>query len=66
MTLPQVEELLAYWHEHPPVHFLVAAYLGYEPPKTIEQQWAEGAMNPADFAAHSRVTGGRVEGIGRA
>lgn len=64
MTLPQVEELLDYWQDHPPVHVLVAAYLGFEPPKTVEQQWAEGAMSPADFLAHFQATGGRIEGMG--
>jgi hypothetical protein len=28
MTLLEVEELTAYWAEHPPLHLLVAAYLG--------------------------------------
>ena len=28
MTLFQVEELTSYWAQHPPVHLLVAAYLG--------------------------------------
>jgi hypothetical protein len=28
MTLFQIEELTSYWAEHPPVHLLVAAYLG--------------------------------------
>jgi hypothetical protein len=28
MTLLDVEELTSYWAEHPPVHILVAAYLG--------------------------------------
>ncbi len=28
MTLLDFEELTAYWAEHPPVHILVAAYLG--------------------------------------
>jgi hypothetical protein len=28
MTLFDVEELTAYWSEHPPVHILVGAYLG--------------------------------------
>ena len=28
MTLLDVEELTAYWVEHPPVHILVGAYLG--------------------------------------
>jgi hypothetical protein len=28
MTLFQVEELASYWAQHPPLHLLVAAYLG--------------------------------------
>jgi len=28
MTLFQVEELTSYWAQHPPLHVLVAAYLG--------------------------------------
>ena len=28
MTLFQVEELTSYWARHPPLHLLVAAYLG--------------------------------------
>ncbi len=31
MTLPQVLELTAYWHSHPPVHLLLAAWLQYKP-----------------------------------
>ena len=28
MTLFQIEELTSYWAKHPPLHLLVAAYLG--------------------------------------
>ena len=31
MTLPQFYDLCAYWAEHPPLHELVAGYLGYRP-----------------------------------
>ena len=55
MTLPQVGELFDYWSSHPPVHELVAMYLGYERPKTAEEQWAAGALNPAEFAARFDV-----------
>lgn len=34
MTLPQAEQLFAYWRGHPPVHELVAAYLRYKPRST--------------------------------
>lgn len=30
MTLPQVNELMAYWLDHPPLHELAAAYMGYK------------------------------------
>ena len=29
MTLFQVEELASYWARHPPLHLLLAAYLGF-------------------------------------
>jgi len=61
MSLPQVLEQFDYWESQPPVHELVAAYLGYERPKTVEQQWAEGAMGPAEFAAHFKQTGGKLD-----
>ena len=28
MTLFQIEELTSYWAQHPPLHLLIAAYLG--------------------------------------
>jgi hypothetical protein len=31
MTLFEVEELAGYWADHPPVHLMVAAYLGVKP-----------------------------------
>jgi len=31
-TFPQYVEQLEYWRMHPPVHKLVAAYMGYKPP----------------------------------
>jgi hypothetical protein len=30
MTLPQFYDLCAYWADHPPLHELVAGYLGYK------------------------------------
>jgi len=34
MTLPRLYEMQRYWEQHPPVGDLVAAYLGYQGPKT--------------------------------
>lgn len=61
MTLPQVAELVDYWRRQPPTHVLVVAYLGCEAPKTIEEQWAQGALSPADFLEHFKRTGGKVD-----
>lgn len=37
MTLFQVEELCQYWAEHPPVHLLVAGFMGVKPPTKSAQ-----------------------------
>jgi hypothetical protein len=34
MTLFQIEELTSYWAQHPPLHLLIAAYLGVVKNKT--------------------------------
>ena len=34
MTLFQIEELTSYWAHHPPLHLLIAAYLGVGKNKT--------------------------------
>ena len=31
MTLPRLMSLQNYWGEHPPIHRMVASYLGYKP-----------------------------------
>lgn len=36
MTLFEVEELTSYWAQHPPLHLLVAAFLG-----TGKNKWAQ-------------------------
>ena len=66
MTMDQVDELFAYWRESPPTHELIALELGYEAPKTADQQIQEGAMGPEDFLAYSKKTGGKVDGLGLA
>lgn len=32
LTWRDIEDLSAYWREHPPVHLLVAGFMGYRPP----------------------------------
>lgn len=47
MTLFQVEELTSYWAEHPPLHLLVAAYLGAGKDRRLQ-------MPAAPFAPEQR------------
>lgn len=42
--MPRLAALSKYWHEHPPTHLLVAAYLGYKPK-------ASNVNNPDELAA---------------
>ena len=30
LTVPQLEDLMGYWKEHPPLHLMVQSFLGYE------------------------------------
>jgi hypothetical protein len=45
LTLPELDELLAYWRDHPPLHVLAAAYLGVKPQPKI-----------ADYAPATRIS----------
>ena len=47
MTLFDVEELTAYWAEHPPVHILVGAYLGAGKPQRSRTPLAGSAPGRA-------------------
>jgi hypothetical protein len=59
MKLPQVMELFDYWQKHPPAHLLLAIVAKFERPKTTEEKWAEGALNPREAVAHYRARGGK-------
>jgi hypothetical protein len=52
MTLFDVEELIAYWAEQPPVHILVGAYLGvgkHRTRQTASARSVPGRAPPADL-----------------
>lgn len=40
MTLPQVRELLDYWHAHPPLHLLLAAAYGIHEKRGRDEDFA--------------------------
>lgn len=44
MTLHEVEELFAYWAAHPPVHLMVAAYLGIGRNRRAPRDGGEAAL----------------------
>ncbi len=58
MTLPQFYELCAYWTEHPPLHELVAGYLGYrrKPSQTPADLGALRALAPGGMLSTHGMT----------
>jgi hypothetical protein len=49
MTFLEVEELTAYWAEHPPLHLLVAAYLGVANERRPRKPSASSSETPSQF-----------------
>ena len=49
MTLTQVEELAGYWHKHPPVHLLVAGFVGYRAEDTSSMRDEPTELPPELF-----------------
>ena len=37
LTLPRLTALTKYWSEHPPVHLLLAGFVGFKPEKAEEK-----------------------------
>ena len=50
MTLFEVEELTCYWTDHPPIHLLIAAYLGKQRGKSA----ASSKLQPRAAATSNR------------
>jgi hypothetical protein len=48
MTIFQVEEIFAYHAEHPPVHLMVAAYLGVKPSTRSERNSSKNGVDEFD------------------
>jgi hypothetical protein len=52
-----------YWEQHPPVGDLVAAYLGYQGPKTENRKPKTGPYgSPEELMATFSASGGKVKG----
>ncbi len=61
MTLLDVRELCEYWAEHPPVHILVAAFVGFKAETEVTPGWrdvlAEGRGSTPDWLVQQRLAG---------
>ena len=64
MTLFDVEELTAYWAEHPPVHILVGAYLGAGKPRRGQTPLPHSAPSGAAPADLHGILAGLGPGFG--
>ena len=60
MTLPRVYALNEYWHAHPPVHLMIAAYLGIKPDAPSRLGGKKGA-DMADLISNFSEAGFAVE-----
>jgi hypothetical protein len=49
MTVPRLSAMTRYWNQNPPVHVLVAGYIGYEAPKTAEDGKPPAAPSQDDI-----------------
>ncbi len=53
MTLPRVMEIQNYWRKHPPVHVMIAAYLGIKP----EAESKSETLSEADYIESLKQNG---------
>ncbi len=65
MTLMEFEELCSYWVDHPPVHILVAAFMGHKPQNDIalpppEEPWRQ-AIAGAQLLSVPGMIGGEPD-----
>jgi hypothetical protein len=49
MTIPRLSAMTRYWNQNPPVHVLVAGYVGYEAPTDTTAD-GQAAVNEQDIA----------------
>ncbi len=57
MSFDRFAALQAEWKRRPPVHWLVASYLGYKTPDETQP------MTPEAARAFMQATGGRIDGV---
>lgn len=62
LTAPRLNALRETWRIHPPVHKLVAGFVGYKPPPERNPVLISTPEEARQFMA---MTGGRVEGLSR-
>lgn len=57
MTFDRFKALQREWALRPPAHWLIAKFLGYEPPEETPH------MTPEAAKAFMAATGGRIDGV---
>lgn len=55
LDIPRLAALNAYWRNHPPVHYLLAAFVGFKPPRerTVNSDQELAALFGALHRMHS-------------
>ena len=63
LTLPRWQEMARYWRQHPPLHLLMAAWMGYEA-EDCDPAWEEMVASLGDLSqvATGAITWKEVNG----
>lgn len=60
-----VMELFDYWNDYPPVHWLLRAYVGYEPPRKFDDMEAREALKMLTPSRTAKKLSGASERVRR-
>jgi hypothetical protein len=55
LDIPRLSALSSYWRVHPPMHVLLAGYVGFKPPEVTDGR----ANDPAEMAKLAALLSGR-------
>jgi hypothetical protein len=60
VTLPQLKEMSHFWEKNPPIHRMVATYLGYGKNKAIANDTVAAEVSVPDFFRDFVAAGGTL------
>jgi hypothetical protein len=61
MTIPRLNKMTEYWDRHPPVHLMVAGFMGYEGEAPAQKVGPDNPGKLSDLVREFGALGGIVE-----